>query len=85
VLTGLIAGLLAQGLDALDATLVAVYLHGLAGDLAAGRLGEAGLAAGDLIAILPAALAALKGEDEEEEDDHHHAPARGHGRRPWRR
>ena len=41
VLTGLIAGLLAQGLDALDADACsAVYLHGLAGDLAAARLGE---------------------------------------------
>jgi NAD(P)H-hydrate repair Nnr-like enzyme with NAD(P)H-hydrate dehydratase domain len=83
VLTGLIAGLLAQGLDALDATVLAVYLHGLAGDLAAGRLGEHGLAAGDLIGILPAAFAALRGEAEEEEDHGHGPiPGRGHGRRP---
>jgi NAD(P)H-hydrate epimerase len=84
VLTGLIAGLLAQGLDALDATVLAVYLHGLAGDLAASRLGENALAAGDLIAILPAAFAALKGEEDEDEneEDHGHAPQRGHGRRP---
>ena len=40
VLTGLIAGFLAQGLDALDAAVLAVYLHGLAGDLAAARLEE---------------------------------------------
>jgi len=83
VLTGLIAGLLAQGLDALDATVLAVYLHGLAGDLAAGRLGEMALAAGDLIEILPAALAALKGAAgaKEDGDDHEHAdgPERGHG------
>lgn len=88
VLTGLIAGLIAQGLDALDATLLAVYLHGLAGDLAAARLGETALAAGDLIEMLPAALAALgQGEDEDEEDeeDHGHAPARGHGRHPHTR
>ncbi len=82
VLTGLIAGLLAQGLDALDATLVAVYLHGLAGDLAASRLGEAPLAAGDLIEILPAAFAALKNAGEEEGEVHEQAPERGHGRRP---
>jgi len=81
VLTGLIAGLLAQGLDALDATLVAVYLHGLAGDLAASRLGEAPLAAGDLIEILPAAFAALKDAGEEEESGHEHAE-RGHGKWP---
>ena len=81
VLTGLIAGFLAQGLDALDATLVAVYLHGLAGDLAASRLGEAPLAAGDLIEILPAAFAALKDAGEEEESGHEHAE-RGHGKWP---
>jgi ADP-dependent NAD(P)H-hydrate dehydratase / NAD(P)H-hydrate epimerase len=85
VLTGLIAGLLAQGLDALDATLVAVYLHGLAGDLAASRLGEVSLAAGDLIEILPAAFAALKStnqEDGETVHEHVHVPGRGHGRWP---
>jgi NAD(P)H-hydrate epimerase len=81
VLTGLIAGLLAQGLDALDATLFAVYLHGLAGDLAVSRLGEAPLAAGDLIEILPAALARLKNAGEDEEAGHEHA-RRGHGRWP---
>ncbi len=89
VLTGLIAGLLAQGFDALDASVLAVYLHGLAGDLAAARLGEMCLAAGDLIEILPAAFAALKGEGEEEEDEHDHghdhSPERGHGRHPHRR
>ncbi len=65
VLTGLLAGLVAQGLDALDATLLAVYLHGLAGDLAAGRLREGNLAADDLVRILPGAFRVLKGEDEE--------------------
>ena len=42
VLTGLIAGLLAQGLDALDAAVLAVYVHGLAGDLALARHGRPG-------------------------------------------
>jgi NAD(P)H-hydrate epimerase len=83
VLTGLIAGFLAQGLDALDAAVLAVYLHGLAGDLAAARLGEISLAAGDLIEILPAAFAALRGEGED--DDHDHDVERGHGRHPHRR
>ncbi|HEY9420775.1 MAG TPA: NAD(P)H-hydrate dehydratase, partial [Thermoanaerobaculia bacterium] len=83
VLTGLIAGLIAQGLDALDATLLAVYVHGLAGDLAASRIGETALAAGDLIEMLPAALAALgNGEEDGDEDGHEHAPERGHGRHP---
>jgi ADP-dependent NAD(P)H-hydrate dehydratase / NAD(P)H-hydrate epimerase len=85
VLTGLIAGFLAQGLDALDAAVLAVYLHGLAGDLAAARLGEVSLAAGDLIEILPAAFAALRGEGEDDDHDHEHDAERGHGRHPHRR
>ncbi|HEY4597380.1 MAG TPA: NAD(P)H-hydrate dehydratase [Thermoanaerobaculia bacterium] len=90
VLTGLLAGLLAQGMDALDAAVLGVYLHGLAGDLAASRLGEMALAANDLIEILPAALAELKGGEEGHHDhDHDHSqgrgPQRGHGRHPHRR
>ncbi|HEY2293532.1 MAG TPA: NAD(P)H-hydrate dehydratase [Thermoanaerobaculia bacterium] len=89
VLTGLIAGLLAQGLDALDAAVLGVYLHGLAGDLAASRLGEMTLAASDLIEILPAALAELKGGEDGHDHDHGHSqgrgPQRGHGRHPHRR
>jgi NAD(P)H-hydrate epimerase len=64
VLTGLIAGLIAQGLEALDATLLGVYLHGLAGDLAAEESGETGLAAGDLVTHLPAAFLELTESDE---------------------
>jgi NAD(P)H-hydrate repair Nnr-like enzyme with NAD(P)H-hydrate dehydratase domain len=67
VLTGLLAGLLAQreafALDLLDAVLLAVYLHGLAGDLAAARMGEQALTAGDLLDFLPAAFAGLRGEE----------------------
>ena len=92
VLTGLIAGLLAQGMDALDAAVLGVYLHGLAGDLAASRLGEMALAANDLIEILPATLAELKGGEDHHHDhehDHDHpqdrGPRRGHGRHPHRR
>jgi ADP-dependent NAD(P)H-hydrate dehydratase / NAD(P)H-hydrate epimerase len=62
VLTGTLGGLLAQRLDPLDATLLAVYLHGLAGDLVLARLGGPSLAAEDLIAALPAAFAALLGD-----------------------
>lgn len=80
VLTGLIAGLLAQGLDALDATILGVYLHGLAGDIAASFHGEVALAAGDLIDALPEALSKLAGDAEEEGEE-----ARGHGRRPLAR
>jgi NAD(P)H-hydrate epimerase len=56
VLTGMIAGLLAQGLSAWDAARAGVYLHGLAGDLAAATIGEPGLIAGDVITAIPHAL-----------------------------
>ncbi|MDZ7340786.1 MAG: NAD(P)H-hydrate dehydratase [candidate division KSB1 bacterium] len=56
VLTGVIAGLLAQKLSAVDAALVGVYLHGLAGDLAAADLTEMGLIASDISRYLPAAI-----------------------------
>jgi len=48
VLTGLIAALGAQGLDAFSAAQLGVYLHGLAGDLGAQDLGEESLIASDL-------------------------------------
>lgn len=56
VLTGVIAGLAAQGLLPLDAAVAGVYLHGLAGDLAYSELGAAGLIAGDLLRKLPLAI-----------------------------
>lgn len=49
VLTGVIAGLLAQNYSAGDATLAGVYIHGLAGDLAKEIIGETALIAGDII------------------------------------
>ena len=58
VLTGTIAGLLAQTRDALNATLLGVYLHGLAGDLAFVKHGN-GLTARDIAAHLGAALLEL--------------------------
>ena len=56
VLTGIITGLIAQGLKPQDAAFAGVYLHGLAGDLAAQIKGEWGLIAGDLISCLPEVL-----------------------------
>ncbi len=56
VLTGLIAGLWAQKLDAFDAAVLAVYLHGLAGDLAARELTMNCLTAEDLLDYLPRAF-----------------------------
>jgi len=72
VLTGIILALLGQfvgagpcacpsegnhgGLPLLDATILGVYVHGLAGDLAAARLGQVSLIATDLIDALPEAF-----------------------------
>ncbi|MBI2680966.1 MAG: NAD(P)H-hydrate dehydratase [Candidatus Solibacter usitatus] len=57
ILTGLIAGMLAQFPPlAEQAVAAAVYLHGLAGELGAAQLGEKSLIATDLLRYLPAAL-----------------------------
>ncbi len=61
VLTGMIAGLIAQHPEqAFHATVLAVYLHGLAGDLAAEELGESALVATDLVCFLPKAILQTK-------------------------
>jgi NAD(P)H-hydrate epimerase len=57
VLTGVITALLCQGLTAWDAARLGVYVHGLAGDLAAAEKGQVGLIARDLVDFLPQALA----------------------------
>ena len=56
VLTGVVASLLAQNLTPWDAARTGVCLHGLAGDMAAETVGQAGLIASDLIEHLPYAL-----------------------------
>ncbi|NQU41662.1 NAD(P)H-hydrate dehydratase [bacterium] len=56
VLTGLIGGLLAQGCPALEAACAGVYIHGVAGDLAAVEIGTRGMVAGDIVARIPEAL-----------------------------
>jgi NAD(P)H-hydrate epimerase len=53
VLTGVIAALLAQGLDAWDAALCGVVAHAAAGDLAAEKIGMRGMLAGDISNFLP--------------------------------
>lgn len=60
VLTGIILGLLAQNYSPEDATLIGVYLHGLAGDLSATEFGEYSLIAGDLITHLGKAFLQLE-------------------------
>lgn len=56
VLTGIITALLARGYSQHDACLMGVYLHGLAGDLAAKTVGQESLTASDIISHLPAAF-----------------------------
>jgi NAD(P)H-hydrate epimerase len=62
VLTGIITGLRAQGLDALSAALLGVHAHGLAGDLAANDLGMDGMLPTDLIDRQPAVWKDLRAE-----------------------
>lgn len=56
VLTGVVAAFLAQGLSPIEASIAGVYLHGLAGDMAASKTGEHSLLASDVIGALPGAL-----------------------------
>jgi ADP-dependent NAD(P)H-hydrate dehydratase / NAD(P)H-hydrate epimerase len=56
VLTGIITAFLGQGLDAFSAAKFAVYLHGLAGDLAAKEKTQITLIASDIIAKIPDAI-----------------------------
>lgn len=53
VLAGIIAGLIAQGLNLFDAACIGVYIHGLAGDVLKDKIGNAGALASDLLPILP--------------------------------
>lgn len=59
VLTGTIAGFIAQGLDVKDSSILGVFVHGLAGDLVAKEKGIAGTIAGDVIEYLPMAIKQL--------------------------
>lgn len=59
VLTGVIAGLMAQGHSSETAAVLGVYLHGLAGDIAAEALGRHGLIASDVLKAVPQAIASL--------------------------
>ncbi len=52
VLTGIILGLLAQGYSSVEATILGVFVHGLAGDLALDKKGHESLIAGDIVEFL---------------------------------
>lgn len=61
VLSGMLGGLLGQGFAPEEAVTAGVYLHGLAGDLAARELGEYAMTAGDLLERLPEAMRSAGG------------------------
>jgi ADP-dependent NAD(P)H-hydrate dehydratase / NAD(P)H-hydrate epimerase len=58
-LTGIILALLAQGYSALEASLLGMYVHGLAGDLACEKMGATSMSASDLIESLPKAYMSI--------------------------
>ncbi len=60
VLSGIIAGLMAQGLSFFDAAACGVYLHSEAGEMVKARLGDAGMIATDLLPELPLVIKRLK-------------------------
>lgn len=66
VLTGIIAGLMAQGLPPLEAAAAGVYIHGLAGDLARDEVGEIGMVAGDVLERLPRSLEIVRRCEDED-------------------
>ena len=59
VLTGIITALLARGYSRKNACIVGMYLHGLAGDIAAEKMGKESLIASDIIDALPEAFKRL--------------------------
>ena len=59
VLAGMIAGLVAQGMDLFEASALGVYLHGLCGDLAKEKLTEYLVMAEDLISYIPFAIKSI--------------------------
>ena len=62
VLSGIIAGLMAQGLSPGDASAYGVFIHGLAGEAVRKKMGEAGPVASDLIEELPVVINRLRSE-----------------------
>ncbi|MCD8338326.1 MAG: NAD(P)H-hydrate dehydratase [Lachnospiraceae bacterium] len=63
VLTGVLCGLLAQGMSVFDAASLGVYIHGLAGDLARDELGAYGMMAGDIANFVGKVMKRKKSSD----------------------
>ena len=69
VLTGMIAGFIAQGMGPFVASCLAVYVHGAAADEAIGEVASRGLLASDLLDEIPRVIGRIEGFEEEEEDE----------------
>ncbi|APV44883.1 NAD(P)H-hydrate epimerase [Dehalogenimonas formicexedens] len=63
VLTGIITGLLAQGLDEFDAARAGVYIHAMAGESVRNNIGDTGMIASDLLIQIPRAVKSIKEHD----------------------
>ena len=63
VLTGIIAALLAQGLDEFDAACAGVYIHAMAGEAVRANIGDCGMIASDLLIQIPRAVKAIREHD----------------------
>ena len=59
MLTGLVTGLLAQGYSPFEASVIGVYVHGLAGDITKGEKGEVAMIPTDVIENIPNAFKQL--------------------------
>ena len=62
VLTGVITAFAASGIEPLDAARAGAFVHGMAGDLAAGIMGQWGMTATDIRDQLPATLRGIEGK-----------------------
>lgn len=63
VLSGMIASMIIQEKNLLEAVLAAVYIHGLSGDIGVKKIGERPLTAGDIIRFLPPSIKLLTPDD----------------------
>lgn len=59
LLTGIIASFIGQGIDAYKASILGVYCHGLAGDMAKEIRGEYGMIARDILEMIPSSINAI--------------------------
>lgn len=64
VLSGIIAGFLAQGLEPFNAACLGVYIHGLAGEILKEKIGDVGILASDLLSVIPKAIQHIQTMDQ---------------------